>query len=181
MRRAVVIAAAVLVVLASATAFAVLGDLTTSSDAQGPAVAPPIDLPRLEDPDEVWRLADQRGTPVLVNFWASWCTPCRAEMPELQALVERSDGQIRAVGINLWDDAAAAKAFAEEVGVDYPLVLDRDGEVAQAYGITVVPSMVVIDDAGRVVGRASGKPTAAELERLVTDALGAGWQTADSP
>jgi cytochrome c biogenesis protein CcmG/thiol:disulfide interchange protein DsbE len=134
--------------------------------------APAFDLERLDRPGERLRLADFRGRPVLVNFWASWCVPCRQEMPELESVRNRYAGRLEVVGINMWDDEASANALLDEFGVTYPQGIDRDGEVVKAFGIDAVPSTAFITADGRFAAVANGKPSPSELQAMITEHLG---------
>jgi peroxiredoxin len=81
-------------------------------------------------------LTDYRGKYVLVNFWASWCGPCRKETPDLQSFFEHNAGRgFVILGLNQQEQPRAAKEFVEEFGMTYPVLLDRSGEVSQAYGV----------------------------------------------
>lgn len=115
-----------------------------------------------------WQLADQRGQRVVVNFWASWCTPCRTEAGLLaQAARDYGPQGITVVGVNLWDDPAAARAFMTEFGLDYPNGRDTAGTVGAEYGITGIPETFVVAADGRLTGRWIGPLTRAALDRLV--------------
>lgn len=140
-------------------------DLTTAS----------IDLPLLSDPGRGWSLGSQGGIPQIINFWASWCTPCRKEMPEIERIVQESSGRIGAVGINIWDQPDAATALMEELGITYPLVTDPGGNTAAAFEVTVLPTTLLVDGGGRVVVRATGRPTGEELRQMIADELGLAW------
>jgi thiol-disulfide isomerase/thioredoxin len=104
----------------------------------GPAGAPPIDLLR---PDGLpLSLRDLRGKVVLVNFWATWCEPCIAEMPSLQrlrALLGTESFEI--LGVNFQEGPARIGAFVERTGVSFPIVRDTDGAVARAWNARVFP------------------------------------------
>jgi thiol-disulfide isomerase/thioredoxin len=102
------------------------------------------------------------GQVLLLDFWATWCFPCRETMPQLQAIQDRFAGQgdFNVVGFALErnvNPGQRARLFAEKVGVKYPLFLDVKGEgPSKAYGVTGVPDLFLIDDAGRILGRWSG-------------------------
>lgn len=98
-----------------------------------------------------WRLADLRGKAVLINFWASWCEPCRAEMPSLQALAERLGPQKMVVlAVNFKESAASATQFAQRTGLALPVLLDPNGTLARQWGVSIFPSTVLIGADGRV-------------------------------
>lgn len=94
-------------------------------------------------------LTDLRGRYVLLNFWASWCGPCRGETPELQALFERKAPGLVVVGVNQQESREAAGEFAEAFAVTYPIALDTDGQVSGAYRVsTGLPISLLIDPEG---------------------------------
>lgn len=97
------------------------------------------------------RLQEQRGRVVLVNFWATWCGPCREEMPKLNQLYEkyRSAGFVL-LGVNVDDDPGNATAVAQKLGVKFPVLLDTDKQVSKLYDLKTMPSTVLIDRDGRV-------------------------------
>lgn len=83
---------------------------------------------------ELLTLSDFRGEPVVLNFWASWCGPCRQETPALQQFAEENPG-VRVIGVNQQEQTSDAREFAEEFGVTYPLPLDRTGAVSQGFRV----------------------------------------------
>jgi thiol-disulfide isomerase/thioredoxin len=109
---------------------------------------PPLQLPGLEGPP--WRLADERGHAVLLNFWASWCEPCQAEMPALERLAQsQHEAGLRVVAANYREGEAAVKRFLAKVPLQLPVVRDAEGAAARAFDIRIFPSTVGFDRQGR--------------------------------
>lgn len=105
------------------------------------------------------RLSDLRGKVVLLNFWATWCIPCRTEMPAIEALYQRYRAQgLEVLAVNLDRlSTAGVEAFLKEVKVTFPIVLDPDWSAARTYGVLGVPTSYLIDRAGNVVVREVGE------------------------
>lgn len=120
---------------------------------------------------EMLTLEELEGNVVVLNFWATWCAPCRVEIPDLiemqDALEEKG---IRFVGISLDHDGAdVVRAFAEEIGFNYPIVMD-DGEVADAFGgVYALPTTILIDRDGNVRRKISGLVTKSFLMPLLEE------------
>lgn len=99
------------------------------------------------------RLGDLRDRPVILNFWASWCAPCRVEMPELEAVQqELADSGLVVLLINQEESPDRVRAFSDELGLTTPTLLDGEGQVGRAYGAFFLPSTVFIDPDGTVTG-----------------------------
>ncbi len=97
------------------------------------------------------RLAEQRGSVVLVNFWATWCGPCKVELPHLVRLHEKYRGAgFVLLGVNVDEDPKAAVALAQRLGVTFPVLFDADKSVSRLYALDSMPSTVLIDRDGRV-------------------------------
>jgi len=117
---------------------------------------PALELAALDG--SLHRLTDYRGRVVLVNFWASWCGPCRAEMPGIERL-RRSLAQepFTVLAVNVGEDSDAVRAFADRVAMGFPLLLDRDSRTARSWGARVLPMTFVIGPQGRIRYRAVGE------------------------
>ncbi|MBI3368671.1 MAG: TlpA family protein disulfide reductase [Burkholderiales bacterium] len=113
------------------------------------AAAPDFTLRALDGPN--LHLAEQRGRVVLVNFWASWCGPCRQEMPQLNKLHDkyRSAGLVM-LGVNIDDDPRSAAELARRYDIRFPVLLDTDKAVVKRYDLGAMPATVLIDRDGRV-------------------------------
>ncbi|WP_159944155.1 MULTISPECIES: TlpA disulfide reductase family protein [unclassified Nocardiopsis] len=121
--------------------------------------------------DEV-SLRDYEGGILVLNVWASWCGPCRAEQPVLDEVhTEYADLGVDFLGVNIKDDETAARAYADNKGVAYPSLYDQPGEVPQAFRDTVpprsIPSTLVIDPEGRIAARVIGPTTYNQLTGLL--------------
>jgi peroxiredoxin len=106
----------------------------------------------LQDVDgKLHRLADYRGKVVLLNFWATWCAPCREEMPSMQALGESLEGRPFAVlAVNVGEGARAARDFGEKMALRFPILLDSDMTTTRAWSARVLPASYVIGPDGKV-------------------------------
>ena len=173
-RRRAIVAAAALALLGGMAATGLVG--SGSGGRAGPVAvegpAPTFDLVRVGDGGDRVHLAQFTGRPLVVNFWASWCVPCRKEMPALGAAAERLAGQVWFVGINHRDGRTSATAFERDVGVGYPSGFDPDGGVARRFGVVGLPTTVFVDARGRIVARQLGEITDDELLELVAEAFG---------
>ena len=136
-------------------------------------VAPDFELQNLEG--ETVSLSDHRGSPVMVNFWASWCEPCRFEMPYIQEVFE--DPFWESIGleilvVNVQESSAVARDFMEENGLSFPVLLDMTGGVARMYNIRSIPTTLFIDEDGIIqyidVGSFSSK---ADIEQRLDDLI----------
>ncbi len=112
-------------------------------------LAPDFTLRSADGPN--LRLNEQRGHVVLVNFWATWCGPCRQEMPHLNRLYEkyRASGFVL-LGVNVDDDPRNAIGVATKLGVKFPVLLDSEKKVSALYDLSAMPATVLIDKDGRV-------------------------------
>lgn len=133
--------------------------------------APQGALPRLEGGGSE-SLADHRGSWVLVNFWASWCLPCRDEAPELEEFQREHGGRsFTVLGVDTQDLSGDGRRFAEEFALTYPQLHDGDGNYADEFGTTGVPENYLIDPQGKVRVLARGPVNAEWLENEVEPLL----------
>ncbi|SFE53682.1 cytochrome c biogenesis protein CcdA [Succiniclasticum ruminis] len=125
-------------------------------------------------------LADYKGKIIFLNFWATWCPPCRAEMPDIQKLYERSprDGRdavivlgVAAPKLGSEKDEDGIKAFMDKNGYSYPVLMDEGGKLFEAYGIRAIPTTYLIDRRGNVIGRVQGALSAENLEKIIQQVL----------
>jgi len=122
------------------------------------------------------KLSDFAGQVVVLNVWASWCAPCRAEAPALEEVARQFDGKgVQFIGLNTRDSQAAAQAFTRNFGVTYPSMVDTDGRIQLLFNDSLppqaIPSTIVIDQQGRVAARALGTVTSATLRAMIEPLL----------
>jgi len=118
---------------------------------------PPLDLPGYDGPG--WNLSKLRGKVVVLNFWASWCEPCRAELPSLELMAQRheNDGLV-VLAVNYRETDSAIRRFMDVLPTTLPIARDSDGATSHAFGVRVFPTTVIVGRDGRarfsVIGEA---------------------------
>lgn len=116
-------------------------------------------------------LAQLRGRPVVLNFWASWCAPCRAEMPVLVRAWRRHGQGVHFVGVNVLDEPDQARRFAEEFGVPFPSVLDPRGDTLRWFRVVGLPTTVFVTRDGEMAAVHAGPFVGPEGERALERAI----------
>ncbi len=135
--------------------------------------APAFSLPEVLVPSRQLTLADFRGRPLVLNFWASWCYPCQTEMPLLESAFRSARGAVQFIGVDTDDRRKAAAAFLARTHVSYvSLFMPRPGPVSTAYQLVGLPITVFISARGRVLGRHVGQLNAATLKAALKLAFG---------
>ena len=133
--------------------------------------APKLDLPRLDGGGRL-SLASLRGRVVVVNYWASWCPPCRGESPVLERWHRRIAPQTATVlGVDVLDVDSDARAFVRRHGLSYPIVRDGDGGSRRSFGVNGQPETIVVDRRGRIATTFRGPVTDGDLRRVLPPLL----------
>ena len=165
-------------VLASASLAAWHGAQAQSASAPAYEVSPwsgPVSAFNLVDTTgKTWTPADLKGRAVLLNFWASWCEPCRAEMPTLQQIADYYGAdKLLVLAINFKEKPARALQFAKRTGLSLPVLLDVDGQAAQRWGVKVFPTTLTVDSRGQPRHRVQGEVdwSGAAAEKLISSLL----------
>ena len=150
----------------------------TAADAR--PVIPAVDFELEDQYGNIHRLEDYRGKTIFLNFWATWCPPCKAEMPDIQKLYEKSategEDAVIVLGVaapNMGQEGSEEEiaAFMEEKGYTYPVLMDTEGELFASYGIMSFPTTFMIDRDGNVFGYVSGMLSADMMDSIVRQTL----------
>ena len=159
---------------------------TTAEEASGETAAdarpviPAVDFELEDQYGNIHRLEDYRGKTIFLNFWATWCPPCKAEMPDIQKLYEKSSTEgedaVIVLGVaapNMGQEGSEEEiaAFMEEKGYTYPVLMDTEGELFASYGIMSFPTTFMIDRDGNVFGYVSGMLSADMMDSIVRQTL----------
>lgn len=139
-------------------------------------VGEPVPDFRLDTPDGgALQLSDYLGQAVVLNFWATWCGPCRAEMPELQGIHDQygASGLLTVIGVDEMESEDSVRSFVDELDLTFPMALDRRGEVAETFGLIGLPGTFFIDADGILRARVLGQLHGELLEDGLASILGA--------
>lgn len=132
---------------------------------------PDFAQPTLED-GRVFSLSAQQGNVVVINFWGSWCGPCRVEAPLLEDVYQRYRAEnVIFIGIAIEDNEAGARGFIEEFGISYPNILDQNFELQDAFEVASVPRTLILNRDGRLVRTFFSLPVEIELMNAIEEAL----------
>jgi cytochrome c biogenesis protein CcmG/thiol:disulfide interchange protein DsbE len=118
------------------------------------------------------RFSDLKGRAVLLNFWASWCIPCRDEAPALEASWKKYKNMpVAFIGVNVWDDKDSALLYLNEFGGEYINGIDPKGEISVEYGVGGVPETFFIDESGKIVDKYTGPLTEEMIDSFLGKAI----------
>lgn len=157
------------VVAAACGGDAASDDIVPSVDAEVGDWLPDVEIVAL-DGGEATSLADIDG-PAVVNLWATWCAPCRREIPDFEAVHQARSDEVRFVGINIGEDADDARAFLDEVGATYDQFLDSEGFVVTELKTATMPVTLVLDADGAISTRHLGPMDQDDLDAAIDEAL----------
>jgi thiol-disulfide isomerase/thioredoxin len=135
------------------------------------APAQSFDLQRIDGRTD--SLARHRGQVVLLNIWATWCPPCREEMPALQRFARENAGRVVVLGVDQGESAGVARAYAKERGVTFPILVDEQQQYGRAYSALGMPTSVIVGRDGRVIKGVDGPMTIEMMREAVAPALAA--------
>ncbi len=139
-----------------------LGEVAVSTDANADFLITTLEGREL-------KLSDLRGSIVMVDFWSSWCPPCRAEAPILVEAYDRwSKLGVEFVGVSIWDNEDDVRTFVERHGISYPNAIDEDGSIAVEFGVRGIPEKFFVNQEGEIVRKINGPNTAQSLDEVLT-------------
>ena len=102
-------------------------------------------------------LSSHKGKVVILNFWATWCPPCRAEMPSMETLYKRFQNQgLEILAVDIGETASAVQPFVRNNNYTFPVLLDLNGNIGSLYGVTAIPTSIIIDRSGKIISRITG-------------------------
>ena len=146
-------------------------EFSNQIDIESGILAPDFTFPGLDG--KMVSLSDYKGKVVLVNIWATWCPPCVREMPSMEKLYAKfnNDG-FTILAIDMMEEADSVRAFKEEYKLNFPILLDFDGSVAQFYNVMSIPTTYIVDQEGYIIGSAIGtRDWASEIAFMLINQL----------
>ena len=159
--------------------FAGCGSSSGSSQGSAPAAASQASAQKAQAPR--FSLQDTAGAShsiqpgdgkiYVINFWATWCPPCRNEMPEMNAFAGKYKDKVTFYAVDLQEEGSKVQAFLKDNGYTLPVLLDQEGKAATLYKVRVVPTTVILDEKGNILQRHEGMATAQQLEGFLKGKL----------
>lgn len=134
-----------------------------------------IDFDVVDEKDKGVKLSDKEGKPVVVNFWASWCGPCKSEMPDFDKMYEKYGKEVEFMMVNMTDGSqetkSVASSFIESQGYKFPVYYDVEMSAAKAYNVTAIPATYFVDKDGYIISSAKGAINEITLEEGIKNIL----------
>jgi cytochrome c biogenesis protein CcmG/thiol:disulfide interchange protein DsbE len=174
-RHKIVSAIVALCVAGSLTAIALVGSASGQAAQPANPAAPTFSLPVLGHSGQQVSISGYVGKPLIVNFFASWCEPCKKETPLLATFYRTEHGKVAIVGLDENDVRANAMSFSRAEGVTYPVGWDPTATAASAYGVSALPQTFFLDARHRIVDRIFGAVTRADLSKGIALATRGTW------
>ncbi|WP_052137977.1 TlpA family protein disulfide reductase [Heyndrickxia ginsengihumi] len=143
---------------------ALLSDQDESPDLKVGTTAPDFSLKNLNN--ETIHLSDFKGKKVILNFWATWCPPCKKEMPLLEEVYKKYPSTVKIVSVNI-DPQADVKRYIQNTGITFPVLLDENGDVNEVYNVMTVPTTYLINGQGEIKQIQQGQLTKDILEKWI--------------
>ena len=144
-------------------------DTSADGETEGETANTTLDFTVQDWEGNMVKLSDFFGKPIVLNFWASWCPPCKAELPDFDDACKKYDGEVVFLMVNMTDNqmetVEVAKDFIKTYGYDFPVYFDVSYEAAMVYGIRSIPQTYFINAEGEVVTMATGMISASQLEQ----------------
>lgn len=165
-RRWVLVAAAAMALFALGLAMTGFANLT-NANTTGRGNATDFTLGSVQKDQPSVALADYRGQPVVLNFFASWCVPCRREMPAFEAVHQRVGDRVAFIGVDHQDNRPDALDLIRQTGISYPTGFDPDGTIAPEYGVVGMPTTVFISADGRILEQHTGALSESDLQASI--------------
>lgn len=160
---------AIIAVLAVASIYTIYGAVTKEQQAllQVGDTAPNFTLQDLEGEQQT--LADYRGQGVVLNFWGTWCEPCKKEMPAFDKYYQQfKDRGVQMLAINVAESDYAVKSFVQQYGMTFPVAIDHTKSVLRAYNIEPLPTTMLINEQGEIVKIITGEMTEQDIKQYMT-------------
>ncbi|WP_053367000.1 thiol-disulfide oxidoreductase ResA [Bacillus sp. FJAT-27245] len=167
-KRRLAIRTAILVLLVAAVAYTLYANFTKEERARAKAgdIAPNFVLTDLEGNKH--KLSDYKGQGVFLNFWGTWCKPCEEEMPYINNQYKQfKDKGVQVLAVNISESNVAVSSFSEKYGLTFPILLDKDSQVMNTYGVGQLPATFLVDKEGKIVKYHTGQLTEHTIKQFM--------------
>jgi peroxiredoxin len=167
-RRRLVIRTLILVVLGAAVAYSLYANLTEDTKQKVAVGDTAPDFALIDMQGHKHRLSEYRGQGVFLNFWGTWCPPCKKEMPYINnQYLQYKDKGVQVLTVDIQEPKLAVNQFAERLGLDFPIMIDTEKEVMSVYGVDLLPATFLVDKNGKVVKYYTGELTENKVKEFM--------------